>query len=159
MKSGGILEKKGIILHQVNCMAVMGTGIALAIRTRWPKVFSEYRTFCQGKRTSDLLGEFQLVQVEDDVWVGNVFGQERYGRSRRQTDYDAVQESLIKMRVEIHPHLEHVPIWYPKMGCVNAGGDWQVVSRILDECLIGLSHSLVEGNQVILGDNQSKIKF
>lgn len=141
---GGILEKKGIILHQVNCMAVMGTGIAKAIRTKWPVVFTEYSRYCQGKRTSDLLGGFQLIQVEDDVWVGNVFGQEFFGRTQRHTNYLALQESLIKFRVEIHPHLEYVPIWYPRIGCSNAGGDWEIVSGIIDECLDGLDHHLVE---------------
>lgn len=139
-----ILEKRGIILQQVNCMGVMGTGIALAIRTKWPIVFKEYASFCRGKRSSDLLGEFQLVQVENDVWVGNCFGQEFYGRTHRHTDYDALQESLIKFRVLIHPHLEEQPIWYPKMGCSNAGGDWTIVNKILSECLNGVSHNLVE---------------
>ena len=122
----------------------MGTGIALAIRTRWPKVFTEYRKFCHAKRSSDLLGEFLLVQVEDDVWIGNVFGQEFYGRTRRHTDYNAVTESLINMRVQIHPHMDHLPIWYPKIGCANAGGDWSIVSQILNECLDGLTNELKE---------------
>lgn len=135
---------RGIILHQVNCMGVMGTGIAKAIRDKYPVVFSAYTKHCFGKTPWSLLGNFQLVQVSQDLYIGNVFGQQRYGRSTRQTDYDAVQESLIQMRVDIHPHLEHLPIFYPKMGCVNAGGDWNIVSAILNECLDGLDHKLME---------------
>lgn len=159
MSVGGILDKKGIILHQVNCMAIMGTGIAKAIRTRWPKAYTEYCAFCLGKRSRDLLGEFQLVQVEGDVWIGNVFGQEFYGRTRRHTDYDAIRESLIKMRVEIYPHLEGQPIWYPKLGCENAGGDWNVVGNIIAECLDGLQHNLVEKHPTRLHRLDLKLNF
>lgn len=135
---------EGIILHQTNCQGKMGTGIALAIRNRWPVVYRDYLSYCWGKVPRDMLGTFQLVQVDENLYVGNVFGQLSYGCNRRHTDYEAVQNALIEMRVAIHPELDHLPIYYPKMGCKNAGGDWTIVSKIIDECLDGLSHQLLE---------------
>ena len=40
---GDITEiESGIICQQTNCQGVMGSGLAKAIRDKWPKVFDEY---------------------------------------------------------------------------------------------------------------------
>ena len=31
------------ICHQVNCQGVMGSGVAKAIRDKWPQVYEEYK--------------------------------------------------------------------------------------------------------------------
>ena len=38
--------KKGIVCHQVNCIGVMGAGIAQDIRTKWPAVYRNYKADC-----------------------------------------------------------------------------------------------------------------
>ena len=35
-----------IICQQVNCMGVMGAGLAAQIRRKWPNVYNEYRKRC-----------------------------------------------------------------------------------------------------------------
>jgi len=41
---GDILKvKSGFIVHQVNCQKVMGGGLALAIRKKWPIVYERYK--------------------------------------------------------------------------------------------------------------------
>lgn len=34
---------RGIVVHGVNCQGVMGSGVALAIRTKWPQIFESYK--------------------------------------------------------------------------------------------------------------------
>ena len=43
-------ERHGLIIHGVNCQGVMGSGVALAIRNKWPVVYDEYKKHRQGSR-------------------------------------------------------------------------------------------------------------
>ena len=45
-KKGNLLNSNcDIIVHQVNCQKVMGSGIAKQIRDRWPEVFVRYEEY------------------------------------------------------------------------------------------------------------------
>lgn len=121
----------GIIIHQVNCKRTMGSGVALAIRRKWPKVYKAYIKYSEVK-----LGMVQVVKIKENLYVINLFGQEGYGRDRRYTDYSALQTCLKKVRdwkTKNHPNLK---IYIPyKIGCGNAGGDWDIVSKIIEKVL------------------------
>lgn len=119
---------KGIIVHQVNCQGVMGCGIALQIKRKFPKVFEHYRMF------KFKLGMIQLVKVGPELYVCNLAGQDRYGRNKRYTDYDALHTGLDKLNTWADE--KDLPVYIPKfMGSANAGGDWEVVSKIISETL------------------------
>ena len=116
---------KGVIVHQVNCQGVMGCGIALAIKCKWPIVFEKYRAF------KFCLGQIQLVQVASQLWVCNLAGQDRYGRDRCYTDYPALYTAFRKLNTWAVQH--SLPIAIPfRMGCNNAGGDWVTVQNIIE---------------------------
>lgn len=63
---GDLLDAtEDIIVQQVNCRSVMGSGVAKAIYTRWPEVKTEYHKFCRRSTSPyDLLGKVQLIDVE-----------------------------------------------------------------------------------------------
>lgn len=116
---------KGIIVHQVNCQSVMGCGIALQIKQRFPKAFERYKAF------KFKPGMIQLVEVGPDLYVCNLAGQDRYGRDKRYTEYNALRKGFAKLNVWSKPR--DLPIFIPKyMGSANAGGDWETVSEIIN---------------------------
>ena len=127
---------KGIILHQVNCKGVMGCGVALAIRNRWPIVYNKYREHFKEAK----LGMIQIVRVTLDLFVINLFAQDRYGRDKRYTDYNALNICLKKVdrwqsNYQSNYHRD-LSIYIPyKMGCSNAGGDWATVHNIIKRIL------------------------
>ena len=123
----GILNvKKGIICQQVNCMGVMGCGLALAIRNKWPIVYVSYKK--QIHKAG--LGKIQLVRVDDDLFVGNLFAQYRYGREKCHTNYQAMKTCLEK--VSYWAEILNLNVYIPyKMGCGNAGGNWDTIENIL----------------------------
>jgi len=46
--SGNIFNSKtDALVNTVNCVGVMGKGIALEFRRRYPKMFKEYQRFCK----------------------------------------------------------------------------------------------------------------
>lgn len=117
---------KGIIVHQVNCKGVMGRGLALAIRRKWPVVYDEYmRAYRQGKWS---LGKIQLVEVGPELYVCNLAGQDGWGTRKQQTNYDALEEAFFKVR------MFHRPTYAPwNFGCGLAGGDWSIVQPLVEK--------------------------
>jgi len=127
-------NKAGIICHQVNCMGVMGSGLAKAIKDKWPSVYDAYM-----KMKVKTPGAIQFVRVNPPdeklpLFVCNVFGQERYGYYGQHTIYMAVKRAFHKIR-KLYPVLEKdysLPLFIPyKMGCDRGGGDWEKYSEII----------------------------
>ena len=120
--------EKGIIVHQVNCMGVMGSGLAKSIREKWPVVFQQY------KNKPPVLGDIQMVSVATGLVVCNLAGQDRYGKDAVHTDYTAVRSGLKKLSdwntSKLTIHIPH------KMSCGLGGGGWSMISDIIDEELV-----------------------
>lgn len=139
---GNLLDiEEGIIAHQCNCQGVMGSGIAKAIRDKWPVVFEQYQIRCKmahGREEIDprykLLGDMQLVQVrrftevDDGLYVANIFGQNLYGKESRKTNYGAASKAIAELS-----GYKSVQIYFPYLiGCGLGGGDFEVYSEIIE---------------------------
>lgn len=123
-----------IIAHQVNCMGVMGTGIALDIRNLYPYNYTSYKALCSSHLHSESLGgqiHFVVVKHKEGYkTIANLFGQFSYGRDKRHTDYDWLEKAISSLADYCKRHGCSVAFPY-KMGCKNAGGDWKKVSQII----------------------------
>ena len=96
---GNLLESScDIIGHQTYCQGEKGAGIAKEIQDTWPRAFAQYKIFCVKSRQKGrfLLGCSQMVYVDEERSriEANLSGQERYGRWKRQTEYDAQRKDL-----------------------------------------------------------------
>jgi len=136
---GNILDAtEDIICQQVNCLGVMGAGLAKQIVTKYPEVYKSYKRFCKGCKDGDnrnLLGEIQTILTNDGKVITNLFSQYGYGRDQRYTNYGALKyclESILKLSINFH---DLIAIPY-NLGCGLAGGDWDVVYKIIDEVFI-----------------------
>jgi len=138
---GDILDiAEGVICHQVNCFGVMGAGLAASIRREYPEVYDSYRKLCYSYGDEDrfnLLGQIQIVPVEKNKWVVNLFGQYDIG-GERATEYCALATSLANLQEwatktgDVIWLKEPVPIYLPfKIGCGLGGGDWGIVKNII----------------------------
>lgn len=121
--------KEGIIAHQVNCEGVMGSGVALALRDKWPIIHKDYFVLCQELGPDKLLGSVDLVFVDTDKYVANLFGQASFGPGCH-TRYDKLEEALraLKKSAEVLGHDVAIPY---RIGCGLGGGDWSIVNRII----------------------------
>ena len=118
-----------VIIHQCNCQGVMGSGIALQIKNKYPEVYEDYVDFCKSvKKSKDLLGECLLVEIAPCKYVANIFGQDKYyPRNIRHTDYDALEQSLLFLKTwMIANNIKTCGCPY-LMSCALAGGDWDGV--------------------------------
>lgn len=126
--TGDLMQaQEGIIVHQVNCKGVMGSGVAKQIRRVFPEVFEEYRGHAQSHDSDELLGTAQFVySASKDKIIANVFGQDSFGASRKRTFESALIWGLIKVREFAEDNNMSVAMPY-NIGCALGGGDWNTV--------------------------------
>lgn len=110
----------------------MGAGIALKIRKKWPIVYEQYLSACMlGKIQT---GSVQMIKISPVLYVANLAGQDGYGRDKRYTNYSALSSTLIDLqRISNELRLQ---IYIPyKIGCSNAGGDWEIVEELINKAI------------------------
>lgn len=116
-----------IIVHQVNCKGVMGSGVAKQIKANFPEVFNEYRGHAHSHDSDELLGTTQFVfSPSKNKIIANVFGQDSFGASRRRTFESALIWGLIKVKEFAEDNNMSVAMPY-NIGCALGGGDWNTV--------------------------------
>ena len=126
-----------LIAHQVNCQNSFGSGVAKAVRDKWPVVYEKYKFACeqnaiQGYNPSNLLGKIQPVKINPTQKIVNLFAQENYGYDgKRYTSYDALDNCLKKLR-EYCDNNNIKSVAFPHMmSCCRGGADWGVVSMMI----------------------------
>jgi len=141
-------EGNKIIAHCCNTIFVMGSGVALGIKRKWPKVYSEYKNW---RNKNPKLGDVQFVKVASDIAVANILGQEGVGFKDgiAPVRYDAMDKGLKKVG-EIAKKFNssvHLPF---KIGSDRAGGDWVKIEEMIRKnlCEQDIEVVIYEFNQV-----------
>ena len=126
-----------IICHQVNCQGVMGSGIAKQVRERYPWVYGTYKNFCIGvveehkAKPEIMLGTALPVYIDENRVIENLFGQEKYGYDGNcYTNYEKLKDALYTVKLRHSNKIIAIPYL---MGCARGGGDWNIVSNIINE--------------------------
>jgi O-acetyl-ADP-ribose deacetylase (regulator of RNase III) len=130
-----------VIVHGCNCFHTMGAGIAKQIRTNFPEAYQADCATRIGDKSK--LGDFSyaLVAKKDVMFhVVNAYTQFNYGRDGKQyVDYTAIDRVFRGIAIAF----PGAKIGYPAIGCGLAGGDWNIVSKIIDTRLVNHEHFLV----------------
>ena len=135
-KTGSLLDAQtDVIAHQVNCQGVMGSGVAKQIKDKWTNVYAtykaEYDLFTDLNKS--LLGNCQLVQINNNQYVANLFGQNYYGRdSKRYTSYDGIYDALTSLVNQMMlSNMSSVAFPF-KMSSDRGGADWEVILAMIN---------------------------
>lgn len=123
-----------IIVHCCNNIGAWGAGFVVALSKRWASPEADYRRqfFNWGLE----LGFVGFVPVEKDIVVANLVGQEgtRKQGIKRPVRYDAISDGFDK--VAAYAELKNSTVHMPRIGCGLAGGDWQIIARLIDESFL-----------------------
>ena len=126
-------EQYDVILHGCNCFNTMGSGIALQVKTKFPQAYAVDCLTKSGDRNK--LGTISYTTDTTPIVV-NCYSQFDY-RGRRagimDCDYKAIKTAL----QEVKKTFSGKKIGMPKIGSQLAGGDWNVIVRIVEEILEG----------------------
>lgn len=134
-KTGNLLDAQtDVIAHQVNCQGVMGSGVAKQIREKWANVYTaykaEYDLFTDLNKS--LLGNCQLVQVNDHQYVANLFGQDKYGYGgKRYTSYDGIYDALVSLASQMENNNMNSVAFPYHMSSDRGGADWIIISTMI----------------------------
>ncbi|MCG8471732.1 MAG: phosphatase [Desulfobacterales bacterium] len=130
-----------VIIHGCNCFCTMGAGIARAIRETFPEAWEADLSTEKGSR--EKLGTFSHAWVEREghrLAIINAYSQYHYGGGGVLADYKAIRSIFKKLKRDFSGRR----FGYPLLGAGLAGGDWNVISQIIDEELEGEDHTLVK---------------
>ena len=142
-KQGDLLESGcDVICHQCNCRGSMASGVAKSIRDKWPESYETLRhTYLNGKAC---LGRCDFVRIMDGdkvaVDVVNMYSQyDYYPRTICHTNYEAFQACLNKIKEHYTLSKGIIRIGFPDhIGCGLAGGDWEIVKKMIENTFEGL---------------------
>ena len=122
-----------VIGHCCNCYNTMGAGIAPQIKKAFPEA---YAVDCETIAGDDSkLGTISHT-VNSKPIVVNLYGQFDFtGRrsGKMDLDYDALRSALKAMKEKFSGKTFGLPM----IGSGLAGGDWDVIEKIIEEEMIG----------------------
>jgi O-acetyl-ADP-ribose deacetylase (regulator of RNase III) len=106
----------------------------MAISARWPQPEDAYRRWFQ-ERANFELGAVSFVQVEPEIWIANMIGQQgiREKNGVPPIRYEAVRTGLGKVAIK-GKELD-ASVHMPRIGCGLAGGNWSEIEPIIVETL------------------------
>ena len=127
------------IAHGCNCFNTMGRGIALLIKKHFPEAWQADQATKKGDISK--LGIFTFAYSKRyDLFVINVYSQYKYWGTKVKVDYKAIESS---MRL-INKYFRGRTIGLPMLGAGLAGGDWAIISKIIEKELANMDVTIVE---------------
>lgn len=125
--------------HGCNCFNTMGNGIAPLIKTNFPEAYTADLQTLKGDKGK--LGSFTYAfNKQYDLGIFNLYSQYGFwGRNRGlpDIDYDALRNALRSMGYTIlkfeESEADILKLGLPKIGAGLAGGDWNIISKIIEE--------------------------
>jgi len=123
---GNIFESKAVTLvNTINCVGVMGKGVALEFKKRYPQMFHEYAEKCKNHEVKagcpyyyhDLTGTSIINFPTKEHW-----------RSPSKLSY--IIDGL-DWFVESYQKLGITSVAFPPLGCGNGGLSWEIVGPIM----------------------------
>lgn len=128
------------MVHCANLHNVMGGGIARLVRSKFPEAYE-----ADGKVSNPELGSFSFAPVcvctefNIVVHIFNLYGQIGIGNNgeplNRNARYDAIHDgvwSICEFIKKSFPNQDYSLAFPYGMGSALAGGDWKIVSAILE---------------------------
>lgn len=127
-----------VITHVCNDLGKWGRGFVLAISKKWKEPELQYRAWFKSQNKPSL-GDVQFVEVNETLTVANIIGQHGIRSPSSKTApapirYDAICDGL--SQVAEYAQAKSASVHMPRIGCGLAGGTWEKVEPIINDCLV-----------------------
>lgn len=120
-----------ILVNTVNCVGVMGKGIALQFKQRYPDMFYQYQVLCKAGKLK--VGNVHIWE-KDGVCIINFPTKNDW---RNPSQYEWIEAGLKALRFQLKSR-PGTTIAIPALGCSNGGLDWDRVKPMIVKELDGL---------------------
>lgn len=126
IKIGDIFESKmDVLVNTVNCVGVMGKGIAQIYKQKYPLMFDEYKLLCSNKLIHT--GELYPYYENNQMKIIN-FPTKEHWRSPSKIEYITTGLDWFIDNYELYGIKS---IAFPPLGCGNGGLDWKTVGPLM----------------------------
>ena len=125
---GDIFQIEGVenYAHGCNCSGVMGKGIAVQFKAKFPNMFKQYNILCKK-------GEFTLGDVfEYNYGDGYIFNLGTQLSWRNRAEISAIKQSFEKM-LSLASKKGVNKIALPKIGAGLGGLNWLDVKKVIED--------------------------
>lgn len=137
LTSGDLLKQTDVdaIVNTVNCVGVMGKGIALQFKNKWPDNFVAYQTACKtGLVRPGRMMVFDAGAYAQPHYIINFPTKDHWrGKSQLAFIREGLQDLVAQVRV-----LGIRSIAVPPLGCGNGGLDWAEVRPLIESAFAAL---------------------
>jgi O-acetyl-ADP-ribose deacetylase (regulator of RNase III) len=118
------------LVNPVNCVGVMGKGLALAFKRSFPAVFAEYARAC--KAGEIVLGRVQLVETRAESGPKFVINFPTKNHWRGKSTLDDVRTGTVDLVKQIRTrNIRSIAI--PALGCGLGGLEWKSVRAVIEK--------------------------
>ena len=117
------------IVNTVNCVGVMGKGIALQFRNKWPENNRAYEAACKAKEVR--LGRMFVFDSGGLVKPNYIINFPTKDHWRGKSSLESIREGLKDLIAQIK-RLRIRSIAVPPLGCGNGGLEWSEVRPLIE---------------------------
>ena len=117
------------IVNAVNCVGVMGKGIALQFKRRWPTNFTEYASACKAGAVRP--GKMLVHHLVGRLLPRYIVNFPTKAHWREPSRIEFVRDGLGDLVAQIQ-NLQIRTIAIPALGCGNGGLDWSDIRPLIE---------------------------
>jgi len=117
------------IVNPVNCAGVMGRGLALDFRLRYPEMYDDYKKLCEEKKVK--IGIPYVYNGYTNQLILNFPTKVDW---KYPSKIEWIEEGLIYF-AENYKKNNILSIAFPKLGTDNGGLDWHIVKTLMEKYL------------------------
>ncbi len=116
------------IVNPVNCVGVMGAGLAREFKKRYFDNYKHYVAACRERRVR--IGQMFVTQADDTTFCKYIVNFPTKFHWENQSKIEYIQEGMASL-LEVIETLEIQSISIPPLGCGLGGLDWNIVKPII----------------------------
>lgn len=131
------------LVNPINCVGVMGAGLAKEFKQRYPQMFEAYKYECSSN--SIQVGDF-FGWLNPDLSGKNVAlvpTKNHWREKSKITNVDAALSTFCRMRESASWQATIKSIAFPKLGCGLGGLNWQDVKPVMEQHLEPISDEVM----------------
>lgn len=140
-KNGDILrEDVEAIVNTVNCVGIMGRGLALQFKNKFPQNFKEYQLACTNKEVQ--LGKMFVHQTGQLINPKYIINFPTKGHWKQNSKIEDISNGLDDLITIIEKYsIKSIAI--PPLGSGLGGLDWKMVKKLIEEKLKNINCTII----------------
>lgn len=141
LKSGNFFDYEATIrINTVNCVGVMGAGVALQFKNLFPQMFNEYKNLCNLKKL--VPGKLHIWESENIFENLIIINFPTKNHWKVPSEYEYIEKGLDALHKYLSTSFGKT-ITIPALGCGHGGLDWDIVKPMIYKKLDNLNHNIL----------------